>query len=233
MKSLSTHGAATGPQVSAAVHEPEYDEVADPALPRVLIIGDSISIGYTPEVREFLADRVNVHSPAANCGATFIGLRDLSKWLAGKKWDVIHFNFGLHDLRYCFDGDPYKMEDEMGRFPTAETGSPRTSLADYENNLRVIVEKLKATGAALIWASTTPIGQYYHGYDPVVVKHYNAAAARVMTEMNVTINDLNAAMSEDLATLQDPDHVHFNQLGRRRQAEEVAQAIRNPAPTDL
>jgi hypothetical protein len=81
-----------------AVHQPGYDEVGDPSLPRVLLIGDSISMGYTPGVRALLADQVNVHRPAANCGATFIGLRDLDKWLNGKTWDIIHFNFGVHDL---------------------------------------------------------------------------------------------------------------------------------------
>jgi acyl-CoA thioesterase-1 len=213
------------PVFSAAVLDPEYDKVGDSSLPRVLIIGDSISMGYTPVVRALLTDRVNVHRPNANCGATFIGLRDLDKWLDGRKWDVIHFNYGVHDLRYCFDGDPYKMGDDTVGFPTSETGAPRTSLADYEKNLRELVGRLKATGAKLIWGNTTPIAKYYRGYDPVLVPQYNAAAERVMKECGVLINDLNAVVAVDQAALQAPDGVHCNTKGSLKLAEQVAAAI--------
>jgi acyl-CoA thioesterase-1 len=216
---------SAAPVFSAALHEPEYDQVTDPSLPRVLIIGDSISMGYTPVVRALLTDRVNVHRPNANCGATFIGLRDLDKWLDGRKWDVIHFNHGVHDLRYCFGGDPYKMgSDDIG-FPTAETGAPRTSLADYEKNLRELVGRLKTTGAKLIWGNTTPIEKYFRGYDPVLVPQYNAVAARVMKENGVCINDLNAVVTADQAALQAPDGVHCNTKGSLKLAEQVAAAI--------
>ena len=71
--------------------EPAFVEVKDdPALPRVLLIGDSISVGYTVAVREALAGKVNVHRPAANCGPTTRGLTHLDKWLGKGKWDVIH-----------------------------------------------------------------------------------------------------------------------------------------------
>ncbi len=72
----------------------------DPKLPRVLLIGDSISIGYTVPVRELLAGQANVHRPLTNCGPTTRGLEQLDGWLGEEKWDVIHFNFGLHDLKY-------------------------------------------------------------------------------------------------------------------------------------
>src|SRR3954467_10868139 len=72
----------------------------DPNLPRVLLIGDSISMGYTLPVREMLKGKANVHRPPANCGPTERGLDQLDKWLGDGKWDVIHFNFGLHDLKY-------------------------------------------------------------------------------------------------------------------------------------
>jgi len=67
-------------------------------LPRVLLIGDSVSVGYTLAVRKELEGKANVHRPPSNCGSTKIGMRDLDKWLGVGKWDVIHFNWGLHDL---------------------------------------------------------------------------------------------------------------------------------------
>ena len=75
----------------------------DPQLPRILLIGDSISMGYTPLVREAFAGKANVHHPPENCEDTGRGLAHLDDWLGEKKWDVIHFNFGLHDLKYVDD----------------------------------------------------------------------------------------------------------------------------------
>ncbi len=112
--------------------EQAWDYVKDdPKLPRILLIGDSVSRGYTLAVRHALAGKVNVHRAPENCGPTANGLKKLSIWLGDGKWDVIHFNFGIHDRR--------------------------TPPADYEQRLETIVERLKATGAKLIWASTTPV----------------------------------------------------------------------------
>jgi hypothetical protein len=72
----------------------------DPKLPRVLLIGDSISIGYTVAVRERLKGKANVHRIPQNGGATEVGLDKMTAWLGKGKWDVIHFNFGLHDAKY-------------------------------------------------------------------------------------------------------------------------------------
>jgi hypothetical protein len=69
-----------------------------PGLPRVLLIGDSNSQGYTLPVREMLKGLANVHRPPVNCGDTGRGLRLLDVWLGTEPWHVIHFNFGLHDL---------------------------------------------------------------------------------------------------------------------------------------
>jgi acyl-CoA thioesterase-1 len=72
----------------------------DSTLPNILLIGDSISIGYTLPVRRQLKGRANVFRPPINCGATIRGLELLEEWLGDREWAVIHFNFGLHDLKY-------------------------------------------------------------------------------------------------------------------------------------
>lgn len=207
-----------------AGHQPGYDEVSDPSLPRVLLIGDSISMGYTPGVQALLTDQVNVHRPAANCGSTVVGLRDLDQWLDGRTWDIIHFNFGVHDLRYCFDGDPDTISRD-GIYPTAETGAPRTALADYQKNLETLVQRLNKTGAQLIWATTTPIGEYYHGYDPVLNGPYHTAAIAVMKTHGIAINDLRAVIAPNKSTLQSHDHIHCNTAGSQALAEQVANVI--------
>src|SRR4051812_33402191 len=110
-----------------------------PGLPRVLLIGDSISMGYTQPVRDLLKDKANVHRIPTNGGPTKNGVANIDKWLGTGKWDVIHFNWGIHDLKHMPDGKR-QVEPE-----------------DYEKNLRTLVAKLKTTGAKLIWATTTPI----------------------------------------------------------------------------
>src|SRR5882757_3092673 len=85
--------------------DPSLAPIEDVAgLPRVLLIGDSISMGYTLPVRELLAGKANVHRVPENGGSTRTGLEKLDAWLGKGKWDVIHFNWGLHDLKHWKDG---------------------------------------------------------------------------------------------------------------------------------
>jgi acyl-CoA thioesterase-1 len=178
-------------------------------LPRVLIIGDSISMGYTLPVRKRLAGKANVHRIPTNGGPTKNGVASLDKWLGTGKWEVIHFNHGIHDLKYMPDG---KRQVEP---------------ADYEANLRAIATKLKATGAKVIWATTTPIpdGDLTPQRKFGEVPEYNEIAAKVMKENAVVINDLNAHITPRIAELQNPKDVHFKAAGSDFLAEKVAAEI--------
>jgi hypothetical protein len=53
-----------------------------------------------PGLPRGLKGKANVHRPRTNCGPTITGLKQIDKWLGDGKWDVIHFNWGLHDLKY-------------------------------------------------------------------------------------------------------------------------------------
>ncbi len=59
----------------------------------MLLIGDSISIGYTMPVRKLLEGKANVHRIPTNGGPTKNGIANIDNWLGTKKWDVIHFNW--------------------------------------------------------------------------------------------------------------------------------------------
>lgn len=181
-----------------------------PGLPRVLLIGDSISIGYTLPVRQDLAGVANVHRPPTNCGDTNKGLSDLDQWLGTEKWDVIHFNWGLHDLKYISD-------------------KQNVSQADYEKHLRALVEKLKLTGATLIWASTTPVAQgdtSAFRRVPADVPVYNAIAAKVMQENGIQIDDLYSLILPQEAQIQIPRNVHYKPAGSKIIGKQVADVIR-------
>lgn len=186
-----------------------------PGLPRVLIIGDSISIGYTLPVRELLAGVANVHRIPENGGPTAKGIERLDDWLGGEAWDVIHFNWGLHDLK---------------REPAAEPGALRPPAAtpdQYRANLERLVVRLEKTGATLVWAATTtvPVGESRRLANDDLA--YNAVAAEIMNARGIAINDLNrVARARCAAHHTAPGNVHFTAEGSRVLAEAVAGAVR-------
>ena len=181
-----------------------------PGLPRVLLIGDSISIGYTLFVRELLKDEANVHRIPENGGSSRNGVEKLEAWLGAGRWDVIHFNFGLHDI------------------PRLDGGQWQVSMSEYESNLRRIVERLKKTGARLIFAATTPVpaGRLNPPRVPGDEVTFNGIALGVMREHGVEVNDLHAYARGRLAEWQEPANVHFHEAGSRALAEQVAAAVR-------
>jgi N-sulfoglucosamine sulfohydrolase len=178
-------------------------------LPRVLLIGDSISIGYTLPVREMLKGRANVHRIPENGGPSSKGIQKLDQWLGKEKWDLIHFNWGLHDLKFM------------------ENDKRQVSLDDYERNLTEIVDRLKQTGASLIWASTTPVP---HGNLKPLRKPgddliYNLVAKRIMRDKQVAVNDLYTLANSQLDQIQRPENVHFTPDGSRLLAKQVSSII--------
>jgi hypothetical protein len=179
----------------------------DPSLPRVLLIGDSISIGYTVPTREALRGKANVHRAPTNCGPTIRGLESLDQWLGDGRWDVIHFNWGLHDLKRI-------------------DGKHQVPIDEYEKNLRELVGRLKKTGATLVWASTTPVPE---GSSPPRANDdtiaYNAVAKKIMDENGIAIDDLYAFVLPRLKEIQLPANVHFTPEGYAALAGQVSASI--------
>jgi lysophospholipase L1-like esterase len=199
----------------------------DPKLPNVLLLGDSISIGYHLPVRELLAGKANVFRPvnpktggADNCSDTSKGVASLDAWLAMQpKWDVIHFNWGLHDIKHVKPGT-----SEVSSDPTHP--SLRT-LAEYQANLETIIGKLKATGAKLIFCTTTPVAPettspFRSNQD---VESYNAAALKIMTSHGIEVDDLYAFAKPQLEKIQLPKNVHYTPDGSKTLASQVVKTI--------
>lgn len=198
---------------------PSLKPITDtPGLPRVLIIGDSISMGYTIPVRELLAGKANVHRIPVNGSDSGFGLGKLDEWLGTGKWDAIHFNWGLHDLKHWKDG---KLDS---------SGPVVTSVDDYAKNLAKIIERMKATGAKLIWATTTPVPEGSDGRVAGDEVRYNAAAEKVAKSAGITIDDLHAFAAPRLAEIQKPKNVHYSDAGYKALAEKVAESIRAQLP---
>jgi hypothetical protein len=212
------------PAVKKKSPHPSYAEVEEiEGLPRVLIIGDSISMGYTLTVRAALKGEANVHRPKANCGPTDSGLKYLDRWLGEDQWDVIHFNWGLHDTMHYLN--TVAKED---RVPHATKGAfRRNSPEQYETKLRGLVTKLQATDATLIWASTTPIPDSSTGiWKPGDSALYNEIAAKVMEENDIATDDLWSFSKPALAAIQNEGDVHFSSKGSALLGKEVARVIK-------
>lgn len=192
-------------------------------LPRVLLIGDSISIGYTVPVREKLEGKANVHRPRTNCGPTTSGVENIDEWLAtggeGKKWDVIHFNWGLHDLKYMGP------KGENLADPDAADSKQQVPPGEYKKNLQTLVERLQKTGAKLIWRNTTPVPEGAGGRVPGDAAEYNLIAAEVMTDAGIQIHDLYSFAKEHEAEIQRPANVHYTTEGSDKLADEVVAVI--------
>ncbi|OIP03004.1 MAG: hypothetical protein AUJ96_15325 [Armatimonadetes bacterium CG2_30_66_41] len=203
-------GKATGKAGAPARRpDPSLAPIQDVAgLPRVLLIGDSISMGYTLPVRELLKGKANVHRIPTNGGPTLRGLESLKRWLGDGKWDVIHFNWGLHDLRL----------DDAGKY--------QVPLDEYAKNLKELVKQLKATGAKLVWCSTTPVPEKCtpprKNADVIA---YNAAAKKIMDDNGIALDDLYAFALPKIKELQLPDNVHFSPRGSAELAKAVVASL--------
>jgi arylsulfatase A-like enzyme len=189
-------------------------------LPRVLLLGDSISMGYHDSVVRRLDDEAVVLRPLENCAGTTRGATEIERWLedAGEV-DVIHFNFGLHDL---------KRVDEQGRNSNDPQSRRQADLDTYRRQLRGIARRLVATGSQVVFATTTPVptGGVSPHRDPADVLRYNACAREVLAPLGVEVFDLHAVAKDRLPELQKPRDVHFTAAGSEVLGASVADAVR-------
>ena len=198
-----------------------------PGLPRVLLIGDSISIGYTLSAREALKGAANVHRIPTNGGPTSKGLSNIEAWLGSSKWDVIHFNWGLHDL--CYRHPDSKTQGNRDKV----NGSVTHSVEEYSRNLEKLVVRMKKTGSRLIFATTTPVPQGEAGRKVGDDILYNKAALTVMRKHKVSINDLHGLMANRMSQFGiRPGNVHFTPEGSMLLAEKVAKALKKALPAE-
>ena len=189
--------------------------------PRVLLIGDSISIGYTPFVAADLKGEAVVVHHEGNAGHTGNGLLKIDQWLGTNHWDVIHFNFGLHDLCYR-SRDPAK-KGEGDKVGGLLTNTPEK----YAENLELLVQRLEKTGAKLVWASTTVVPEGEKGRFVGDDVKYNAAAGKIMKAHHIPIDDLHT-LSAGFAPsdFSSPGNVHYSRAGYEKLARQVASSIR-------
>jgi acyl-CoA thioesterase-1 len=163
----------------------------DPNLPRVLVIGDSISMNYHEAAKAALKGIANYHRNEGNSFSSVHGVNNAELWLGdyrqkGLHWDVIQFNHGLHDLKQTYD-------------PKTDTfGDYAVSLEVYKQSLEKEIAILKKTGATLIWCSTTPVprdNKSRYARRKGAEEPFNQAAAEVMRRHpEILCNDLHTVV---------------------------------------
>lgn len=208
---------------TAAEHlqKPFKNPVDDPKLPRVLLIGDSISIGYTVPVRKLLDGKANVHRVPENCRNAEYGLQHLDKWLGTSTWDVIHFNFGLWDI--CYRHPDSKVYGNRDKIKGKITATPE----QYRTTMEALVKRLNQTGAKLIWCATSPVPEEEAGRKKGDEEKYNAIAESIMKQHTIRINDLHRHARKKIPEIfVRKGDVHYTKEGYDFLAKKVAEEIK-------
>ena len=208
-------------------------------LPNVLLLGDSISMGYTPFVKKRLSGIANVSRPKCNCGATQFYFRKkngMEDWIGTNRWDVIVVNAGIWDICYM-KGDVLKTnhywrpDEELSKLPPLRRGTEirkrgfrvRTPILEYAANLKKILLRLKSTGATVIFALTTPCPSYQYDDRCGLFRVYNEVASGVCDELNVGTVDLYSVGERNYDN--QPDGAHYNDIGNGQMSEALSDAV--------
>ena len=168
-----------------------------------LLIGDSIRIGYDDYVAALLPG-TTVYAVSENCTNSNYGLQRIDEWLGDRQYDVVCFNFGLHDV-----------DTTLGITPEI-----------YSRNLAQLVDRIQQQTKRLIWVQTTPTGKTSGDRHNDRIKMYNAIARAVMKENGVEIARLYDYIRPFTPAVWSADLVHFKTEGYKRMGAFMAVTIR-------
>lgn len=197
------------------------------SLPRLFVIGDSISIHYGPYLEQYVQGQYqyarkqgtelalqNLDVPqGANGGDSSHVLEFLRMMQAngGIEADVLLLNCGLHDIKT----DP-------------GTGEKQVTPEHYEANLRSIIEITREMGLMTVWVRTTPVDESVHNHEQSSFyrfaadgEMYNVIGDAVMRAHEVPFVDL-YTFTCNLGPGLYCDHVHFHEHIRAKQAAYIA-----------
>ncbi len=156
-----------------------------PKKPKVLIIGDSISIGYTPFVKKYFKNDALIMHNEGNAQHTGNGLVNIKKWIGNGDWDIIQFNWGLWDL--CFRHPDSKVQGNRDKV----NGTVTYTVEEYTKNLDSLVTIIEQnTKAKLIFVTTSYVPKYEAGRFEADVQKYNTAAKKIMKKHGIELNEI-------------------------------------------
>jgi hypothetical protein len=177
----------------------------DPKLPNVLLLGDSISRNYFPQVTKDLAGVANVYLMASSTSVGDPRLPPQIREFAAMEhvpFRIVHFNNGMHGWDY----------------------SEAQYKAAFPEFLRT-VQSLVGKNSALIWATTTPVKpQAFNGASNNRVYARNTIARSFIDAVHIPVDDQHALMMQHQDLYQDT--VHFNTVGSNLMGDQAAAMIR-------
>jgi len=204
--------------------------------PLLYVLGDSLSIGYGPDLKRFVEPRWRynrkgglgatlddpIHASGPNGGDSRMCLEHLRAYQASKlpRPAVLLLNCGLHDIKQ----------------PPGSTQN-QVPIDEYRRNLQTIVECVREWGPRLIWIRITPIDDHNHNVVHAIewrrhnadVDRYNVVADAVMNAAGVPMIDLHACCR----SMENPfyDHAHYHPPLAAQQAAFIAGWLSHEYPT--
>lgn len=205
--SLGCNQSATNQKIAPKMVQPAsnfYFPCSTSNCKNMLVIGDSISLGYLASLANKIKQEYTVSHPEENCRNTWYTLQNIDKWLgAGDKPDVIIWNNGIWNV----------VREELSNQPGQTKEQYGTTLEQYESDIRQIAYKMQKTGARVIFLTTTALdsAKTENYFDTQKINQLNQVAFKVMQELNIDIYDLNAVS----LTIQNElvDGIHYTQAG--------------------
>ena len=178
-------------------------------LKKVLLLGDSIRLGYQEYVKEILEDRAEVVGPGDNCRFANYTKYFILDWISSLGTpDIVHWNNGLWDVSHAI--------------PNTGTFTP---LTHYIESIESILNVLQETRAKIIWAQTTPVLPHNSKRFNNDIDRFNNAAYSFMKGNKIEINDLNSLIRSKIDKYMVDDGVHLNEEGYKACAAQIAESI--------
>ena len=177
---------------------------------KVALLGDSIRLqGYGLKVPELLGKDFEVWQSEDNGRFSKYTLRMLYDHRnVLNECDVIHWNNGLWDVCRFSDDCPFSTETE------------------YVENMLRIAKTLLATGAKVIFATTTPVSPKNPEIKNSTVERYNSLIVPELEKLGVIINDLHTAIAADIDRYICDDLIHLSDDGVDLAAAQVTEIIK-------
>ena len=195
--------------------------IEDPLLPRILMLGDSISGGYFPGVRQRLDGQATVLGETAFTSqgkaqyrfyTSPAALREggLATFLAERgPFDIVHFNMGIHEFAWVNAPNYLKAK----KLTEADPANVKTDADAYAARLRDVVALIRKAGAVPVFATSTATkadGVIAHfPYYLSNCQAFNAAAQRTMRELDVPVVDIYGQIQPRIEEFISGDLIHF------------------------
>ena len=184
---------------------------------KVVLIGDSIRMGYLPLVAG-KCHEAQVWGPTENCRHSVWALDHFEIWMADMNPDIMHFNFGIHDATIMVDG------------------GHQILMAQYRLCLQRFIAKVKQLDRVqMIWATTTPLYSPEEGVpmaewkvnNEAGIAEYNAAALEIIKLEGIPVNDLHdVIVSNDFSKCLLEDGCHMTDFGNEVLSDAVVKSIK-------